>query len=193
MPELPRSRTIELSDRSVWEYRPAHQPYCWRCIEPMTYTALVPFRVTGDERLTGTDHRKVADMIDPPSCDGDAWALVDEQNTVRATSLNEIGPRRDSDALVSRKLYLHPVAVGSDAAAPLYLYRVPDTDDAGDPVDFGSVRANNSEELATLLRERFAAIVGDGVGALVVRVSPVADVSVGFPVAHGESFELAVH
>ena len=45
----------------------------------------------------------------------------------------------------------------------LYLYRIMETDDDGDPLDHGVARADDEEELTKMLSKRMANIVGDGV------------------------------
>lgn len=61
---------------------------------------------------------------------------------------------------------------------PLWLYRILEVDDDGDPLDHGVARASDAKELMGFLAKHLTAIVGEGV-ELTVRVYPLYDTAAG--------------
>lgn len=72
----------------------------------------------------------------------------------------------------------------------LYLYRVLENDEDGDPFDHGVIRAKDREELEELLMERLTQCVPDG--RYEVRVYPLDDRSDSGCLGSNESFILKV-
>jgi hypothetical protein len=67
----------------------------------------------------------------------------------------------------------------------LYLYRVLENDDEGDPLDFGVVRAPDVSEAATLVTRRLSDVLGEG--EYDVRLYPLIDLP-GPRVLHSNEF-----
>jgi hypothetical protein len=65
-----------------------------------------------------------------------------------------------------------------DKTKPLWLYRVLETDDDGDPLDHGAARADTHDELIGYLSKHLTDLVGEGI-ELTVRVYPTYDAESG--------------
>jgi hypothetical protein len=62
----------------------------------------------------------------------------------------------------------------SETMKTLWLYRILEVDDDGDPLDHGAARALDEEELCEMLSKRMANIVGEGV-QLTARIYEMTD------------------
>jgi hypothetical protein len=73
----------------------------------------------------------------------------------------------------------------------LFLYRILETDDEGDPFDHGAVIADNEREAAALVRARLSEILSLE-GSFTVRLYPLEDRTVKGVFEHAGGFTSAV-